>query len=463
MSLRRTARRMVFCGLVLAVVVLGAPAGLLAQEDAQRCEGTVTDADGNPLAGVKITFLDVEKGREAQPVKTNKKGGYAHNVLRTATSPGYEIRAELEGYLIVQITALTQRQDGTRATDETYMVGQDQEGLHKVAVVPQSRSDIRSRGLCQVDFVLAPEERFAEVFHALREKQGETASEGGTAPAAATGAPSAPPAPGMPPAAAAAPSAGRTPLQQAQAKIAEGDWVGAVEPARKATASTPDSAEAHRWLGGALLRAKNLPEAETELKQALQLDPTFVGANFDMGMLYVEKGRLMQAIPFFEKELELIPDSVSVLQNLGKLYTDTEQHDKAIATYEKLIALEPNSVEFYGQLADAYKQSGNTQKELETYRKMGAQDPTGMAFYNLGNLMFNKSEMQQAASAYEKAIQQAPDNAMAHYQLGMTYVNLGKFKEAATSLDAFVKLKPKDPKAAEAKSLAVELRKLAGG
>ncbi len=54
----------------------------------------------------------------------------------------------------------------------------------------------------------------------------------------------------------------------------------------------------------------------------------------------------------------------------------------------------------------------------------------------------------------ERRFQNNPTDAETLYQLGLAYVNLGKFKEAVAELDTFVKLSPKDPKAAEAKSLA---------
>ncbi|HKY34146.1 MAG TPA: tetratricopeptide repeat protein [Candidatus Polarisedimenticolia bacterium] len=446
--------------LALAAVVslmLGA-APALAQEDNQRCEGTVTDDQGNPLAGATISFLDIAFNRPAQPVKTSKKGKYAHNVLRAAME-GYEIKATLEGYRIVKITALTTKGDGTRVTDDSYMVGFEQKGLHKVLVPPQSRSDATSKGRCVVDFIMAPEDTFNAVFHRL---QGEHLAKEGKAPPA--GADQA--APGQPAAQAAAPvpaePKARDPLDACAEVFASRDYAGSVAPCKEAVAAKPDSAEAHRYLGSALLQQDNVAEAEPALKKALELDASVAGGNFDMGSLYIKKGRFMQAIPHFEKEHEANPQSEAVLQNLAKLYADTEQTDKAIAAYEKLIAQVPDRIENYGLLADAYKATGNTDKELEVYKRMGTQDPSGRAFYNLGNIMFNKSEMDKAAEAYKKAIEQAPDHADAHYQLGMAYVNLGKLKEAVVELEAFVKLKPKDPRAPEAKTMASDLRKLGG-
>ncbi len=420
---------------VFTVLLAAAPGPLFAQEDAQRCEGTVTDEQGAPLQGVTITFRDKTTNRMAQPVKTNKKGRYAHNVLRSNTSDGWEIRAELDGYKMVQITALSVSSGGGRVTNETYMVGIDQ-AVRSVRVPPQARSDVSSKGKCVVDFVMTAEDHYNEVFRELNQKTGgEAAAQQGEEP----GGNEAPGAPAEQPAAPAA-----KPFDIGLQHIRDGDYAGAVGPFREAVEDDPDDAAAHFRLGEALLKTDDVAGAEPELKKALAMDPTLVGLNFDMGMLYIKKSRLMQAIPYFEKERELVPDSDALLQNLAKAYVDTEQYDKAVPIDEHLIELDPSNIEFYGALAGVYKELGDPAKELEVYQRMGDQDPSGMAFYNLGNLMFNKNEMQKAADAYTKAIAAAPGNAGAHYQLGMAYVNLAKFPEAVKELEKFVELKPKD-------------------
>ncbi|MGH9867841.1 MAG: carboxypeptidase-like regulatory domain-containing protein, partial [Candidatus Polarisedimenticolia bacterium] len=160
-----------------------------AQEDNQRCEGTVTDDKGQPMEGVTISFLELDFNRPAQPVKTNKKGKYAHNVLRASTGGGYEIRATKEGLRILQISAHTTREDGTPVTNhDVYMVGFDQKGLHKVLVPPQARSSANSRGRCVVDFVMAPEDTFNQAYQAMKAAKGEAKPAAGGLP----GAPAAP-------------------------------------------------------------------------------------------------------------------------------------------------------------------------------------------------------------------------------------------------------------------------------
>ena len=196
-SMPKGARR-VLTILAAAACVHGAAsfAPAWGQEENQRCEGTVTDDQGAPLEGVTISFLDLDFNRQGQPVKTNKKGKWAHNVLRATTAGGWEIRATKEGFKILEISAHTTREDGTAVTNhDVYMVGFEQKGLHKVLLPPQARSSASSKGGCVVNFVMAPEASFNQAYSTLKQKRsGKEGSEG--APAAETGgAPAAP----MPP------------------------------------------------------------------------------------------------------------------------------------------------------------------------------------------------------------------------------------------------------------------------
>src|SRR5262245_11227938 len=129
MSLRRTLRFLAL-GAIAGASILAAGGRAHAQGDNQRCEGTVVNDQGNPLANVKINFLQSSTNRAAQSVSTSKKGKYAHNTLVADSSTGYEVRAVLAGYKILKISALTTKGDGTKVTNEQdgYLVGSDQKG-----------------------------------------------------------------------------------------------------------------------------------------------------------------------------------------------------------------------------------------------------------------------------------------------------------------------------------------------
>jgi hypothetical protein len=64
--------RILGAGAVLCAFVLAPSGAVFAQGDNQRCEGSVVDDQGAPLAGVTITFHQVDKNIYAQPVKTSQ-------------------------------------------------------------------------------------------------------------------------------------------------------------------------------------------------------------------------------------------------------------------------------------------------------------------------------------------------------------------------------------------------------
>jgi tetratricopeptide (TPR) repeat protein len=119
----------------------------------------------------------------------------------------------------------------------------------------------------------------------------------------------------------------------------DSDWRAAEQGFRRAIALNPDYATAHHWYGDFLAGRGNLEgylqelrraeeldplsrqigtevgralyalrrndEAVTQLQQVLRADPAFAGAHLTLGRVYVEQGRMAEAIGEFQKAVEL--------------------------------------------------------------------------------------------------------------------------------------------------------------
>jgi TolB-like protein/Tfp pilus assembly protein PilF len=119
----------------------------------------------------------------------------------------------------------------------------------------------------------------------------------------------------------------------------DSDWRGAEQGFRRAIALNPEYPTAHHWygdfLGGrgnlegylqevrraeeldplsrqigtevgrALYALRRNDEAVTQLQQVLRADPAFAGAHVTLGRVYVEQGRIAEAIGEFQKAVEL--------------------------------------------------------------------------------------------------------------------------------------------------------------
>jgi len=98
-----------------------------------------------------------------------------------------------------------------------------------------------------------------------------------------------------------------------------------IDHARLAVAASPGNAAARYVLGNALASARMLDEAEAEYREALRLNPSYAGAEENLGVLYKWRGDLPSALPHFRKAHSLDPnlspaacDLAGALATLGR-------------------------------------------------------------------------------------------------------------------------------------------------
>lgn len=82
-------------------------------------------------------------------------------------------------------------------------------------------------------------------------------------------------------------------------------------------------------------------------------------------MLYMEMGKVEQAIEEVKKLVELNPEEIRYLGILAELYDKNEQRDKAIETYEQLAELDPDNGMLHLSLSEFYRNSGEDLKAFE--------------------------------------------------------------------------------------------------
>lgn len=121
----------------------------------------------------------------------------------------------------------------------------------------------------------------------------------------------------------------------------------------------PDSKYDRYNLGVFLLKDNKFEEAVNEFKAALQIDPAFSSATYNLAATYVnwgvaEQERLKKegkeddksyqekfklAIPYLEKVIEEKQDDVQILELLGQVYANLGQNEKAKTAYDKADAI----------------------------------------------------------------------------------------------------------------------------
>jgi len=165
--------------------------------------------------------------------------------------------------------------------------------------------------------------------------------------------------------------------------LTKGDATGAIPYFEAASKADPRSALAATELGLALASASRLQDAERQFHRALQLDPKFTDARYDLASAEAASGAWEPAVGDFKQVLAERPDDPKTRQHLG----------------ETLFA-------WGDQLAD----SGHHELAAERYRDAIIYRPSDAELRNnLGFMLFRLGRLSEAQTEFEAALRMNPN------------------------------------------------------
>lgn len=146
---------------------------------------------------------------------------------------------------------------------------------------------------------------------------------------------------------------------------------------RRTVKDYPDSDWAKILLGRALIKKRDLPEAEKVLREALRLSPDSVEAHFRLGVAFYLQKNYRDAAARFQKAASLKPDFTMAHANLGFCLTQLGDPKGAIEAYRSAVRCEPDSLDAHKALAGLllrYGDPAETQRHLELALKLNPND-----------------------------------------------------------------------------------------
>lgn len=126
--------------------------------------------------------------------------------------------------------------------------------------------------------------------------------------------------------------------------------------------------EARHWRllyarGIAYERTKRWPQAEADLKKALELEPDQPFVLNYLGYSWVDQGlHLDEAKGMLHRAVELRPDDGFIVDSLGWAYFRLGENDKAVTYLERAVELQPGDPVLNDHLGDAYWRAGRTRE-----------------------------------------------------------------------------------------------------
>ena len=179
-------------------------------------------------------------------------------------------------------------------------------------------------------------------------------------------------------------------------------------------------------LGNAYVELGKYDKAVTEFQAALNIDPGFVKADYNLALAYAHAKRTADAIAILKRLLISDPENTQVLSALGWVYHLAARDDDALAQYAMVVRLSPADLN---------------------------------ALYNAGIILWKLKRPQEAMEKFTTLLAKAPDDTDALYAAGSLLLSLDDAAGSADMISRYLEKKPSDPEALFLFAAAAERQK----
>ncbi len=135
--------------------------------------------------------------------------------------------------------------------------------------------------------------------------------------------------------------------------------------ARKALELDDTLPAAHAAMGQAHFLAWEFVDWKKEMLRAIELDPDFANAHHWYGLQSTWIGHSQEGITHLKRAVELEPTNLKFNDNLGQGFMNGRMDDQALEQYKKTIDMDPNFPGTHGDLSALYRYQGKYDLWLE--------------------------------------------------------------------------------------------------
>ncbi len=167
-------------------------------------------------------------------------------------------------------------------------------------------------------------------------------------------------------------------------------------------------------LGQALVEGGRWTEAAAQFEAALRLQPRYVAAHYNLGLVNLHLRQFEAAGGQFEAALHGNPDLAEAAYGWGNALAAAGRPAEAVARYQYALALQPDHVGAHYNLANSLVGLGRLAEAIPHYQAAVRLEPAHVdAHFNLANALFQAGRAAAAVPEYEAVLRLTPQDAEA--------------------------------------------------
>ncbi|UFS72425.1 tetratricopeptide repeat protein [Geomonas sp. RF6] len=198
----------------------------------------------------------------------------------------------------------------------------------------------------------------------------------------------------------------------------EGKFQEAVDRYRAALEREPLFAEAHFNLGCALDRGGDPASALPHFMQAVSLRRDWGEARFNLGCTLARLGKVQEALPQLQAAAAISPANPGIRNNLGLTLSLLGRNEEAEAAFLEALRLDPRYAQAHNNLSVLYERFGRTSEAITAAEGALRLNPAfPEALNSLANALKAQGRAQDALPLYREALRINPQFLKAHSSL----------------------------------------------
>ena len=224
---------------------------------------------------------------------------------------------------------------------------------------------------------------------------------------------------------------GKTHFVYAQIADAQNNPALALQELEAARRFDPKNYLYNYELGRKYFEQKKYTQARTCFEQAVNSNPQYEAAFFNLGITHKIMNANDAALTAFSKAAALKPDYVRAWVEMARVQDKKRNYTQAINNYQKALSLEPSNISALKEMAQVYSKMKDS-KQAERYFKeavaLGDTDP--VTYYNLATVQLEAGRSSDALQNAEKAVAGNKKDARFLYTYALSLEKNNRLKEA---------------------------------
>ena len=178
-------------------------------------------------------------------------------------------------------------------------------------------------------------------------------------------------------------------------------------------------------------------------EKAVELDPDFVEARYNLAVIYIQQSRSDAALQQLNAWIDLEPEDPRGYLLRARLRMEEDRLDGAAQDFQQALTLDAGNHEAWQWLGRIHYRQGQYQEaDLAFHQVLKLSPGSAATYFDLALVLHALARKEEAIDHYRKFLNHFPDDFQANYRLGLIYRETGQDDLA---LKHFLRAEEKEP------------------